>query len=33
MEEQRKRLWVPIVIALTAAACAILLRDPQAGAE
>ena len=33
MEEHRKRLWIPIVIALTAAACAILLRAPQVGAE
>ena len=33
MEEQRKRLWIPIVIALTPVACAILLRAPQAGAE
>ena len=33
MEEQRKRFCVPMVIALAAAACAILLRAPQAGAE
>ena len=33
MEAHRKRLWIPILIALTAAACAVFLRTSQAGAE